>query len=73
MTGHSEDGPLEDLIDELRDLADEAEEEAVERKAETDLSEADPSHMALAEKQGMRQAYVNAWRLAISHREGDDA
>lgn len=69
----SEAEPLEELIDELRELADEAGERAEERKDDVDLSEVDPSHMALAENQGMRQAYQIAWNKAISKREVNDA
>lgn len=62
---------IEQLIHELRTLADEAGDDADRRKQEIDLSEVDTSHMALAEKQGMRQAFQQAWRLAISKREED--
>lgn len=61
--------PIERAIADLRKLADEAEEDAAKRKSETDLSNVNPSHMALAEMQGMMKAYQQAWRLAISKRE----
>lgn len=63
------DNNLEGLIDELRDLADEAGERAAERKRTVDMSEVEASHMALAEYQGMEQAFQQAWKLAISKRE----
>jgi hypothetical protein len=60
---------MEQLIQDLRSLADEAAEDAKRRKDEVDFSEVEPSHMALAEKQGMKQAFEQAWRLAISKRD----
>jgi hypothetical protein len=62
---------IEQLISELRTLADEAGEDADRRKRDVDLSDVDTSHMALAEKQGMRQAFEQAWRLAISKRDNE--
>ena len=61
--------PLEEVIADLRKLADEAGEDLDERKEGVDLSGADPSHMAFAEMQGMRNAFQQAWQLAISKRE----
>jgi hypothetical protein len=66
---NSSSGGMEQLIQELRSLADEAAEDAKRRKDEVDFSEVEPSHMALAEKQGMKQAFEQAWRLAISKRD----
>jgi hypothetical protein len=64
-------GDIEQLVSELRTLADEAGEDADRRKRDVDLSDVDTSHMALAEKQGMRQAFEQAWRLAISKRDNE--
>lgn len=65
----SENEALEEVINDLRDLADQAGDRAEERKSDVDLSDVDTSHMALAEMQGMRQAFQQAWKLAISKRE----
>jgi len=63
-------------IDALRALADEADADVEERKADTDMSDPDPAQMAVAEVQGMRKAYEHAWKVAIAKRnevpEGDD-
>lgn len=71
--------PIEQVVADLRKLADEAEEDLEQRKETTDLTDVDPSQMAYAEMQGMRRAFVQAWRLAISKRKetpttsGDDS
>lgn len=67
--GSGESPPLEDSIEDLRTLADKAQDDVEQRKAETDLSGVNPKHMALAEMQGKRDAFQKAWRLAISKRE----
>lgn len=69
MTGDTHHESLEDLVEDLRDLADEAEKDLQQRKSDTDLSGVDPSQMAVAERQGQMSAFQQAWRLAISHRE----
>lgn len=66
------DERLEQLIEELRQLADEAEENVKQRRDSVDMSEVDPAHMALAEQQGMNQAFRTAWQIAIGKREGED-
>jgi hypothetical protein len=63
---------IEQLISKLRDLADEASEKADQRKEETDMSGLNPSQMAVAELDGMQQAFQQAWALAIDHRSDSD-
>lgn len=60
---------LEEAIEDLRSLADQAEEDLEQRKEETDMSGVDPAQMAVAEMQGKMQAFQKAWALAIDKRD----
>ena len=71
--GETEQPPIEQTIAELRSLADEAEEDVDQRKSDTDLSDVDPSHLALADSPGMLPAYQHALNVAISKRDENPA
>lgn len=61
---------LEEVIDDLRELADQAETDMKDRKEAADMSDIDPSVMAYAERMGQMEAFQQAWKLAISKRDG---